>query len=764
MGDQPPRRDTLWEQREAATKEWDELEVLVRVKAPAELGWPEQGPDMDRAAAELKDWNPARKQLPAGPHAQLLVAAMDRCQEQMWSPAPHPAAQQEQQAQQQQPLGVEQLLQELASIMKRSPQDLAIAARHILSRPPGEGHLTAKESEVGSMQESEREDATFQPHLQRGGGSGGGGSGGGATGAKRHGMTLRSLGSRAALWPAEEEKQVDFDTAQDELLLPNIPFYPAGWKPVRAEAAAGDEAVAALQQQPCTAELSLQGHQRGFEAGTLLLSGGSQDSTLEQELQAAQRWGAAGVLLVSQDASASGVGAPAQFSASLGSSRGTTIVRHGLHNFAALAQAHPLTEGTPAQPALALRKLGTAGDQSKRWFAVAYGAAGAVGPQLAAVPSERLEQLLLECLRQPASSTPEQPAAASEQPPDQHSAPWVFSQTFPGGAAAACPADSSPALLRSGQVYITPAAGPLADALTPLVGTQLLSAVCCNDSSRGAAASSSSSSGGSGGFAVAAAAYTKPGFGGRYPYLGHSVQLAAELSKQCVGGREVLLVVQHEPDALLLEVPIEPGTAAAVLPLILTHARQLGADAAAVVTATAADTAATAARLAYAWRKPLTASVPNLRIPASSSAAAALLGGAQVWAAAGSSEGGLLRADDGAVQLVRVKVDNDKGGARLSSNFPLVRDSLLKQHWGDGQLCPAVAVAAGTGERPIAVTALTAAPIQQGPQETAKQRHDAAVEAAHSAAAALLPELEGLRVHVPEHARETTLLVQLPHP
>ena len=124
----------------------------------------------------------------------------------------------------------------------------------------------------------------------------------------------------------------------------------------------------------------------------------------------------------------------------------------------------------------------------------------------------------------------------------------------------------------------------------------------------------------------------------------------------------------------------------------------------------------------------------------------------------------MLRADDGAVQLVRVKVDNDKGGARLSSNFPLVRDSLLKQHWGDGQLCPAVAVAAGTGERPIAVTALTAAPIQQGPQEPAKQRHDAAVEAAHSAAAALLPELEGLRVHVPEHARETTLLVQLPHP
>ena len=52
MGDQPPRRDTLWEQREAATKEWDELEVLVRVKAPAELGWPEQGPDMDRAAGK----------------------------------------------------------------------------------------------------------------------------------------------------------------------------------------------------------------------------------------------------------------------------------------------------------------------------------------------------------------------------------------------------------------------------------------------------------------------------------------------------------------------------------------------------------------------------------------------------------------------------------------------------------------------------------------------------------------------------------------
>ncbi len=127
--------------------------------------------------------------------------------------------------------------------------------------------------------------------------------------------------------------------------------------------------------------------------------------------------------------------------------------------------------------------------------------------------------------------------------------------------------------------------------------------------------------------------------------------------------------------------------------------------------------------------------------------------------AVGTPTGGLRRGTGNAVQLHHVKVYQD--GA-LGSGFAPLRNSIVQQDWAAGQLCPAVAVAAGTGELAVPVMALVAAVKQPGERNTEQQRHTDAVKAARAAAAALLPELYGLRAHMPEQAAGQTLLVHLP--
>ncbi len=117
----------------------------------------------------------------------------------------------------------------------------------------------------------------------------------------------------------------------------------------------------------------------------------------------------------------------------------------------------------------------------------------------------------------------------------------------------------------------------------------------------------------------------------------------------------------------------------------------------------------------------------------------------------GRPGGGLLRAKDGTVPLISVKVNTTRaeGEASLGKGWSALRNALLgQQDWRGGLKHPAVAVVTGAGEQPATLLALVAEVEKQGRKgETEQQkrsRREAAVEAARAVAESLLPELRSL--------------------
>ncbi len=598
------------------------------------------------SAAELSTWTRQGRGPPSGRHVDQLLDALERVQEERWPSEDPPVAQLEQQAQQQQEAATEQQQPAaatkqptwtLGSMFQRSRRGLAIIAQDILSHPPGQGHLAAKNAELAGEQSGQQRDKTYQPEEAR---KGRGAKAAGATAAAHHMKTRQHGGSSAVAQLLQREQQLD--SALEEAPPPppggsQLPPSARWWEPVGA------------LQQATTAECRVQHQPASFASGELVLSGpllsgelslciqmsgagvlafacngslffpmeeqqplpprwcctgpgGSSGTALQRRLFAARVSGQAKVLAVGGDASTGKLCSLAPLSS-------VPIRRSGLHGgevragkalqpLLAAAEQHPATGSSPSEPAVAIRWL----DGPPHRFALAFGEAEEVGQRLAAAASDELLQL--------AAPSAEQPEGTG-----QHSTPWVFSAAFPGGAAAACLLQRYPALFPAsrGHVSFASAAGPLAAALREMEPGGVLGAVCIRESSSGAGTSSDS-----GGFGVAAAALAtlnprKPGFQQPAP-------LAAALEVHSAGLPEgELLLVLHEHSRTLLLFPTAAGTAAAIMQVITPHVAQLAVDAAAVFADSEVCAAAAAAEQhagsVHAWNQVLVYNTSGLCIP-----------------------------------------------------------------------------------------------------------------------------------------------------
>ena len=236
---------------------------------------------------------------------------------------------------------------------------------------------------------------------------------------------------------------------------------------------------------------------------------------------------------------------------------------------------------------------------------MAYGEAGAVGRELAAMPLQQLAQLL-------GSGAPEQPKQPGQpeqadelaDASERHRAPWSHSARIESGAAASLPLAHYKSFGHGGVVAVGPGAGHLFTALEKLGKCSLHVAVCSGSSSSGSSGSSGSSSSGSssgaGGLRVAAAAAVRLGTQpGGWMTFSQPKKLASDLAVAAAAGAcdELLLLLCQqggEPCPTLFQFPIAAGTATATLPHIVPRLARLAAEAAAAA-------APVAASLVHAW-------------------------------------------------------------------------------------------------------------------------------------------------------------------